>query len=139
MARKVLVSLTFSPSPTSQERNPNYSPSSFVDKPTCDAKVEASPPLTGTVAVTDYTVAADLQDLDEKIKSMMEVGEKHINSGRQKQKSRICKVCGKEGQMGDIQRHIESHHITGVSHTCNICGKISRSRNALRKHKSKEH
>jgi len=107
--------------------------SSFV------AKVESSPPKEGTVAVTDYTFAADLQDLDEKIKSMMEVGEKHINSGRQKQISRICKVCGKEGQMGDIQRHIESHHITGVSHTCNICGKISRSRNALRKHKSKEH
>merc|ERR1712129_117805 len=105
------------------------------DLPNSVAKVGSSPPLEGSVAVTDYTVAANLQDLDEKIKSMMEVGEKHINSGRQKQISRICKVCGKEGQMGDIQRHIESHHITGVSHTCNICGKISRTRNGLRKHK----
>jgi len=31
--------------------------------------------IEGTVAVSDYTVAADLQDLGDKIKSMMEVGE----------------------------------------------------------------
>merc|ERR1719319_835279 len=39
-------------------------------------KVETFPPLEGTVAVTDYTVAADLQDLDDKIKSMMETTER---------------------------------------------------------------
>merc|ERR1712204_28380 len=41
-------------------------------------RVEASPPQEGTVAVTDYTVAADLQDLDDKIKSMMEVTENRV-------------------------------------------------------------
>merc|ERR1719319_842489 len=59
-------------------------------------KVESSPPLEGTVAVTDYTVAADLQDLDDKIKSMMEVSENKIG-GSQAGFKRICKVCGKEG------------------------------------------
>merc|ERR1719319_39008 len=39
-------------------------------------KVETFPPLERTIAVTDYTVAADLQDLDDKIKSMMETTER---------------------------------------------------------------
>merc|ERR1719319_387578 len=99
------------------------------------AKLEPSPPLEGTVAVTDYTVAADLQDLDDKIKSMMEVSENIIGGSQGNKRKRICKVCGKEGQMADIQRHIEAHHITGVSHTCNICGTTTRTRNGLRKHK----
>merc|ERR1719319_980838 len=100
-------------------------------------KLETLPTGEGTVAVTEYTVAADLQDLEEQIKSMMEVGD-HMdkyNTG----KTRICKVCGKEGHLTMIKRHIESSHITGVSHTCNICGKTSRSRNALGMHKSTYH
>merc|ERR1712129_107181 len=59
----------------------------------------------GTIAASDYTVAADLQDLDDKIKSMMEISENHLGN---KGKARICKVCGKEGQWADIQRHIEA-------------------------------
>merc|ERR1712129_556124 len=54
------------------------------------AKVESPPLLEGTVAVTDYTVAADLQDLDDKIKSMMEISE---NVTPKHGKARICKVC----------------------------------------------
>ena len=52
------------------------------ESPTPDTSnpVEASPPLEGAVAVTDYTVAADLQDLDDKIKSMMMFSEKKNNS-----------------------------------------------------------
>merc|ERR1712204_115961 len=98
-------------------------------------KVESFPPLEGLVAVTDYTVAADLQDLDYKIKSMMKVSE---NVARNR-KNRICKVCGKEGLMHHIKDHIEAHHITGVSHTCDICGKTSRSTHGLRMHKSNNH
>merc|ERR1712129_649309 len=62
-----------------------------------------------TLAVTDYTVAADLQDLDDRIKSMMEVSE---NVDERNRKNRICKVCGKEGSMYNIQKHIEANHIT---------------------------
>merc|ERR1719319_1847692 len=107
---------------------------------TCVAKVESSPPLEGTVAVTDYTVAADLQDLDDKIKSMIGYSDNKIGRGAHpNQKAKVCKVCGKEGEMGLIRDHIEAHHITGVSHTCNICGRISRSRAALRVHKITYH
>ena len=102
-------------------------------------KVETSPSILGTVAATDFTVAADLQDLDDKIKSMMETTDRTVFEGNQNRTVIVCKVCGKEGAVGDIKKHIESNHITGVSHTCNICGKISRSRNALGMHKSTYH
>merc|ERR1719319_1064213 len=103
------------------------------------AKVETSPPQEGTIAVTDYTVAADLQDLDSKIKSMMETTHRTMVVGNRNRAVIVCKVCVKEGQMGDIQKHIEAHHTTGGSHTCNICGKISSSRNGLATHKSIKH
>jgi len=103
------------------------------------AKVEPTPPLEGTVSVTDYTVAADLQDLDEKIKSMMETTERTIVVGKRNQTVLICKVCGKEGQMNHIQYHIEANHITGVSHTCNICGAVARSRPSMSEHKRRKH
>merc|ERR1712129_393406 len=95
------------------------------------ANVETSPPLEGTVAVTD------MQDLDIKIKSMMMFSENH--AGGNHGKARICKVCGKEGEMGQIFNHIEANHITGVSYTCNICGTTTRSKNAMRKHKTRNH
>jgi len=94
-------------------------------------KIEKLPQIDGTLAVTDYTVAADLQDLDDKIKSMMGENKNVIIDNR---KARTCKVCGKEGLRHHIKDHIEANHITGVSHTCYICGKISRSRNGLRQH-----
>jgi len=78
------------------------------------------------------SVAAELENLDAQIKSMMEVSAK----------GRICKVCGKEGPGTNIMNHIESKHITGVSHSCTICGKTARTRNAVRMHKkrhSEEH
>merc|ERR1712129_436999 len=104
------------------------------DLPNCVAKVEPSPPLEGTAAVTDYTVAADLQDLDDKVKSMVEVSENHVGGAPGKGFNRICKVCGKEGLMHHIRDHIEATHITGVSHTCNICGDIRKTRDSMRMH-----
>jgi len=99
-------------------------------------KVETTRSLEGTVAVTDYTVTADLQDLDDKIKSMMEVSE---NLSSNNSRGRFCKVCGKEGQIGNIMKHIEINHITGVSHTCDICGTVTRSRPAMAQHKQRNH
>merc|ERR1712129_470260 len=97
------------------------------------------PPLEGTAAVTDFTVAADLQDLDVKIKSMMEFSENHVGGAPGKGFNRICKVCGKEGLMHHIRDHIEANHITGVSHACNICGSAAKTRQTLYAHKSKFH
>merc|ERR1719319_92597 len=128
-----------------QERNylqqeiPTAAPSSFVDKPIFVDKVEISPTPEGTVAVTDYTVAADLLDLDDKIKSMIIVSENKTKYGNGNETARICKVCGKEGSLSLIKHHIEAHHITGVSHTCNICGAVVRSGHALNTHRSRNH
>merc|ERR1712129_516484 len=107
------------------------------DLPNSVAEVGSSPPQEGTVAVTDYTLAADLQDLDERIKSMMEVGRKPIYYGSTKKISRICKICGKEGETGNIKKHIKANHIPGVSLTLttNICGKARKTWKSLRAHK----
>jgi len=116
-----------------QSRNPRVAMASDIKSYV--GKVESDPPLDGTVAVSDFTRAADLQDLDEKIKSLMESTDRTISVGNQKRALMVCKVCGKEGQLGNIQKHIESIHITGVSHTCDICGKVLRSKNAFFQHK----
>ena len=73
-----------------------------------------------------------LQELDEKVKSMMEKSTNLIPSGRKR--ADICKVCGKEGEGIAIRDHIEANHLEGVSLPCNICGKEFRSRMILRKH-----
>merc|ERR1712204_11359 len=106
----------------------------------CSVEFETSPPQEGTVAVTDYPVAADLQDLDDKIKSMIGFSENKIGRGAHpNQNAKVCKVCGKEGEMSNIQRHIEYKHITGISQTCNICGTTTKSRPAMRVHKQRNH
>ena len=86
----------------------------------------------------------DLQALDEKVKSMMEKGQRIIpnrekdRNGTQ-QPSYICKVCGKEGRSKDIRDHIESNHLEGISIACDYCGNTLSSRNSLRLHKTRFH
>merc|ERR1712129_676075 len=76
--------------PQKEQSNLSTSEVQIPDLPRYVEKFEASPPQEGTVAATDYTVAADLQDLDDKIKSMMEVGE-NKNTGV----THSCNICGK--------------------------------------------
>ena len=86
------------------------------------------------VALKNHTVPANLENLDEQINSMLEVGA-HRNS-----RAVFCKVCGKENnRTRKIKDHIEAAHIEGALHPCTICGKISRSRPGLRKHISSKH
>jgi len=110
-----------------------------MDEPKFVAKIETSTALEGSVAVTDFAVAVDLQDLDDKIKSMIESTEKTMFASNQNRKVMKCKVCGKEDKLTNIRSHIESIHIIGVSHTCNICGTVARSRSALAVHRSSKH
>ena len=84
--------------------------------------------------------------LDEKVKSMMEKGQKMIPNGAKDKNGAplqattfICKVCGKEGLWNRIRNHIESNHLEGVSIPCEYCGKICPSRNSLSIHKSRFH
>ena len=83
--------------------------------------------------------SADLQELHETVKAMMQPSENMIQMGKKQTRAKICRVCGKEGQAADIIRHIEVYHLEGISIPCSFCDKILGSRNALRLHVSKDH
>ena len=85
------------------------------------------------IAIPNFVTGDLMQELDKTVKSMMEKGQNISSDGRQK--NRICKICGKEGQWVAIRDHIEMNHLEGVSLPCNVCGKIFRSRTSLRQHK----
>ena len=80
------------------------------------------------IAIPNFA-SGDLQELDEKVKSMMEASQNLDPSG--KQKAKICKMCGKEGFGMAIRDHIEANHLEGVSLPCNVCEKTFRSRKNL--------
>ena len=95
-----------------------------------------------TVAVANLPLdEGQLDDLDEKVKSLMERSPNMIANGKSGQiRASICKVFGKEGLGRNIKRHIEANHLEGqYLHHCNLCGKICRSRNMLWDHKHKNH
>ena len=94
----------------------------------------------GTVPLLKTTVDADLDQLDEQIKSMMDSTENFMTrKNGDRHRAYICKVCGKEEEESNLKSHIEANHISNLSHSCDICGKTSRSRNGLRHHKAKVH
>ena len=80
-------------------------------------------------------VSADIQKLDEQVKSMMELSQNMVWHGKTQRRATACKVCGKEGNWTAIRDHIEAHHIEGVQLPCNSCEKTFRSRTSLRQHK----
>ena len=91
-----------------------------------------------------YLYSIKTRELDDDKKEMMELSSNFViqsNPGykHKREKTRICKVCGKEGRLFAIKRHIEAIHISGISHPCDICGKICLSRDRLRRHKSVHH
>ena len=90
-----------------------------------------------TVALANTRTSVQLHDLDEQIKSM--ITKSDISAGHNRGFLSTCNVCGKEAPFNDMRRHVETNHITGVSHSCNMCGKISRTRQALRMHKLRNH
>jgi len=52
-----------------------------------------------------------------------------------------CSICGKSSKLKtDISRHIESIHVVNhPGYKCNVCDYVSKSRNALRQHRSSHH
>ena len=87
-----------------------------------------------TLALTSCS-SGNLQELDEKLDSMMEK-----TSKRQKgQPLYRCKVCGKEAKNGDLKKHIEPNHLEGVSIPCSSCEKTFRSRSSLAMHNYRNH
>ena len=103
------------------------------------------PNSASTIATISNQSITNLHALDEKVKSMIEKGQKMITIGKQyngtpmRTKSCICKVCGKEGRQKDIRDHVEQNHLEGISIPCGLCDKAFSSRHALRLHKSRSH
>ena len=103
-----------------------------------------SPNTFTAVTIPDQS-RTDLQALDERVKSMMENGQKKIPNGKDRNgrpilaKSWICKVCGKEDKLTNVIQHIEGNHLEGLSIPCDYCSETLSSRNSLRRHKSKFH
>ena len=86
----------------------------------------------------DTTNNTDIESLDKEVKSMM-IFSDNASAYKGTGRARICKVCGKEGSMATIMKHIEANHITGISIPCDLCGKLFKSRNVLANHKSQQH
>ena len=80
----------------------------------------------GTVEVT-HDFVGDQEDLDKKVKSMMQISQNLRPNGLQR--AFLCKVCGKEGHGSTIKNHIEANHLEGIVIPCNHCNKTFRSRN----------
>ena len=78
------------------------------------------------VALPNQDVLGELQDLDQKVMSMMVLGHNMIGKGNGKQRASICQVCGKEGQTSLIKDHIEANHLDGITIPCNLCEKTFR-------------
>lgn len=98
-------------------------------------------PVTETAIVAldeNFPASTDLEELDQKVKSMMKFSENKAK-GTEKVRLRICTVCGREGVMTLIMKHIEANHITDISIPCNICGKNHKTRAALSMHSRKYH
>ena len=98
---------------------------------------QMSPNSDTTIAVQNYSINTEIQDLDEQIKSMMT--KTNVRSANGQGYVATCNICGKEAPSFNMPSHIEANHITGVSHACDICGKVSRSRQTLRMHKHRYH
>ena len=88
------------------------------------------------IGITSRHVVAnvELEQLDDQVKSMMEISENMIrlNRGNRSEKAWLCKVCGKEGRKMKITSHIEANHVrTDALLPCDLCGNSSRSRQSL--------
>ena len=105
--------------------------------PPVQKKIKTFPETRIALAANELRGDADLQQLDEQIKSMMDFSDLKPRKGQGR--ARICKICGKEGEIQNIKSHIEANHITGIEHPCELCGKTSRSRQGLRMHKATQH
>ena len=79
----------------------------------------------------------NLEELEEKVRSLMEKSENMLANG--KQKADKCKVCGKEGLGAVIKDHIEANHLEGIVLPCKDCEKTFRCRNTLSVHVRKHH
>ena len=84
-----------------------------------------------TLAVPTY-FEKELLEYDQKVRSMMQKTDnwRETRLGK-KEKSRVCKGCGKEGRGSNITDHIENNHMEGFRIPCKFCEMIFETRTYL--------
>ena len=75
-----------------------------------------------TITQPKEQFSGNMQELDEKLDSMMTLGNNNVHNRR----ATICQVCGKEGMRITIKDHIEANHLEGISIPCKFCEKTFR-------------
>ena len=83
-------------------------------------------PEENTTLAIPNSFSGDLDELEERVKSMMEKSQNKYANGQQL--AHRCKVCGKEGMGSAIKDHIEANHLEGIVIPCNLCDKTFRYR-----------
>ena len=94
----------------------------------------------GSVSTIPFQTVA--KTIEGQIQSMLKKSANVISIEKDLKRRRgaTCKVCGKEGMLQNIKRHIEAYHLDKpVAHPCNLCDKTSRTKCGLWKHKNKDH
>ena len=80
----------------------------------------------------DETRYDSLEKLEEKLKTFMIKSENLLPN--KSQRATICKLCGKEGMISDIKKHIEANHLEGINLPCNHCERVFKSSRTLKDH-----
>ena len=129
-----------------QEEEPTFTDSAIkIEKQHTAIKEDQGPSISGPMHPMDVVISeiapsikipvfsGDFQELDDNIKSMITKKKNGISM------IHACTVCGKEGYVSQIKKHIETNHVVGVTIPCNFCKKVFRSRDASRQHKLVRH
>ena len=78
----------------------------------------------------EFVADDDVSELEEKIESMMERGEKGF----------VCKACEKyAGTRQHVIYHIEANHVEGLKHLCTECHRSFKVRHSLQSHMNRKH
>ena len=117
MAQENIKQLETAKIPANKKKRSEAESKLYQRKQSADEK----PSMENAIAVQNDFVPADLNELKEKIKTMMKRSETNQPNGKP---AMTCTMCGKEGQYTTIRNHIEAKHIDGdISYPCNFCEK----------------
>ena len=115
---------------------PSMSNGAKAQRTSPERQTTNEPDKNRTVALPTH-FSGDLEELEERVQSMMEKSQNNYANGLRKADK--CKVCGKEGMGTAIKNHIEANHLEGIVLPCNHCEKTFRCRNSLKQHVQNSH
>ena len=92
-----------------------------------------------TMGLPKHELSWNMDELDEKIKTMMYKGENEIRCGNKIILPYVCKVCGKQDKKSNITSHIEANHLDNISIPCKVCEKTFKNRDSLKNHNYRSH